>query len=211
MTDCSNAEMRDRLPDYVNELLSLADAAVVESHIESCDECSDEVALLRAVLAERPRAANINVAAIVTSLPRSHVADRSVRSISSAPSVVGKTSFRSWRSIAAVAILAVGGAATLVAKNGATNSVAVTSRPESTYVATTPVGTAVKPVSPETASAKLPVSNAKKAALSVGELSDYSDAEIEAVMARLEKWDGAASADPMPGVPLIPASSRGVR
>ena len=43
--------------------------------------------------------------------------------------------------------------------------------------------------------------------LSVGDPSDYTDEELEAMMARLDKWDGSASADPLPTVPILPPGS----
>lgn len=216
MTDCSNAEIRDQLPDYVNDTLSPSDAAIVESHLASCADCSDEIAILRAAVAVRPRVAAIDVAKIVASLPRVvGMADASIRAISSAPSVVRKSGgFRQWRAVAAVAVIAVGGMSVEVARHTAVPPGIAAVHRDTVVPVAMPTIVAAKPadVSAETSSTPAHAVNAvKNVALSVGELSDFSDDEIEKVMARLDKWDGATSAYPLPGVPLFPGSSGGMR
>jgi hypothetical protein len=47
MTDCVNAEMRDRLPDLLHERLDVSVRAVVVSHIEGCVDFRAELAILR--------------------------------------------------------------------------------------------------------------------------------------------------------------------
>ncbi|MEP6765433.1 MAG: zf-HC2 domain-containing protein [Gemmatimonadaceae bacterium] len=218
MTDCMNAEIRDLLPDYVNETLSASDAAIVQSHIAACVDCSDEIAILRSAVAVRPHI-TVDVAKIVASLPKStNAQDPGIRSISSAPSVVRKGgAFQQWRGMAAaVVVLAAGVTAVAIGnKKRLELPVAVVGVSHPVLVADTPKIVASVPPSittpVESATSARPASNARSVALSVGELSDFSDDEIEAVMKRLEKWDGATAADPLPGVPLLPGNSGGVR
>src|SRR4029079_3088314 len=47
MTDCPNAEMRDRLPDLLHERLETSVRAAVMAHVDECDDCRAEIALLR--------------------------------------------------------------------------------------------------------------------------------------------------------------------
>src|SRR5215218_6246826 len=106
MTDCSNAEIRDLLPDYVHDRLSVTDHVRVEQHLVSCAECTDELALLQTVFEIRP-AVSVNIAAIVAALPKpgaltnaasAGTSIEGVRDISSARSVTRKAGgFRSWR------------------------------------------------------------------------------------------------------------------
>ena len=42
--------------------------------------------------------------------------------------------------------------------------------------------------------------------LSLGDLSEYSDEDLERVLERLEKWDGATSTDPLPTLPIVSAT-----
>jgi len=47
MNDCQNAEMRDQLPDLLNERLDGSARAVVMAHVAACADCRDELELLR--------------------------------------------------------------------------------------------------------------------------------------------------------------------
>jgi hypothetical protein len=211
MTDCPNAEIRDLLPDYVHDRLSVTDLARVEQHLVSCAECTEELALLQAVFNLRPAVAPVNVAAIVASLPkpgvvvhRAPVEVAGVRSIASAPSAVRKTgSFRNWRAIAAVAVFAVGTMSVVIARQGLMGVNGATALSDSAGVM---VSNAQLPAASRIDSSPLSLQD-KGVSLSVGDLSDYSDDELEAMMARLDKWDGSASADPLPGVPVLPPGS----
>lgn len=214
MTDCSNAEIRDLLPDYVHDQLSVTDLARVEQHLKSCAECTDELALLQAVFDSRPNVAPVNIAAIVASLPKpgqgnvnrpdilpqrevSFVA-QGVRDIASAPSVVRKSSaLRNWRAIAAVAVLAVGTFSVAVLRQ---NFMTGKSAPLSDT-------TGVVATLPNHEDDSLGVVSSRDIALSVGDVSDYSAEELNAIVSRLEESDGTISADPLPGVPRLPPGS----
>src|SRR5512140_1830353 len=68
MNDCPNADVRDLLPDRLDE----AARAMVESHLEGCADCRAELALLRDVRASLRRAPALNVAAIAAAIPAYH-------------------------------------------------------------------------------------------------------------------------------------------
>lgn len=207
MTDCSNAEIRDLLPDYVHDQLSVTDLARVDQHLVSCAECTEELALLQTVFDARPREGAIDIAAIVASLPkpgqgatpeRAAAEVPGVRSITSAPSVVRKTGgWRNWRAVAAVAVVAVGTLSVAVIRDGVFGTKTPAVIDSTGIVALAPNSS--KPIGDST----LPNAGSG-VALSIGDVSDYSDEELKAMMARLDKWDGAPSAEPLPGVPILP-------
>ena len=68
MRECSNAEMRDLLPDVVHGQLSAAQRAEVEAHLAGCVACRDELTLLQRVRAAMP-ATTVDTAAIARALP----------------------------------------------------------------------------------------------------------------------------------------------
>lgn len=208
MTDCSNAEIRDLLPDYVHDQLSVTDLARVDQHLVSCAECTEELALLQTVFDARPREGAIDIAAILASLPKpgqGATPERTVaaevpgvRSITSAPSVVRKTGgFRNWRAVAAVAVVAVGTLSVAVIRDGVFGTKAPAGIDSTSIIALAPNPSqhVEDSILPNTESG---------VALSIGDVSDYSDEELKAMMARLDKWDGAPSAEPLPGVPIMP-------
>jgi hypothetical protein len=213
MTDCSNAEIRDLLPDYVHDQLSPTDHARVEQHLLSCAECTDELALLQSVFQSRPEVSPVNVAAIVAALakpgqPASESQNAAavppsingVRDITSARSVARKAGgFHSWRAIAAVAVLAVGTFSVAVVRQGVLGG--------NPSLSDTTGIVAVVRSGATNVDDSLRSHSSGDVALSIGDISDYSDEELQAIMARLDKWDGATSAEPLPGVPILPPGS----
>jgi anti-sigma factor RsiW len=216
MTDCSNAEIRDLLPDYLHEQLPAAAALLVEQHVTSCADCASELALLRSALQVRPRVVAVDVASIVASLPKPGIvvakakplaaSDATVRALSSAPSVARRSAFRggrAWRAAAAITVVMLGGLSAAIARRG---MVSVTSAGSTSDSAGSAVVYAALDSENGAATASS-VGAGGNVGLPVGELSDYSDEEIETVIEQLDQWDGAAAADPLPGVPLLPADS----
>ncbi len=52
-------------------------------------------------------------------------------------------------------------------------------------------------------------SGRRSGVVSVGDLSDYTDAELQRMLDRLDKWDGATSGDVLPTMPIVPVGSSG--
>jgi anti-sigma factor RsiW len=102
MRECTNAEMRDLLPDLVHGQLGAAQRAELEAHVAGCDACRDEVALLQRVRAALP-VPSVDVAAIGRALP----AYRAART-------------RRWTPLLRMAagLVLVAGAASLVMRDG---------------------------------------------------------------------------------------------
>jgi anti-sigma factor RsiW len=96
MTECFDPEVRDYLPDLVHGRLGEVDTATMLAHIEACDACARELALLREVKAAATVAPRIDVDAIVSALPVVTVP---------APSVPARRNFTLLRLVAAAAIV----------------------------------------------------------------------------------------------------------
>jgi hypothetical protein len=69
MTECFDPEVRDHLPDLIHGRLGEVDTATMLAHVEACDSCARELALLREVRAAAPVVPRIDVDAIVSALP----------------------------------------------------------------------------------------------------------------------------------------------
>ena len=54
MNDCQNVTMREALPELLHGQLADGERRLVEAHLVECAECTDELAILRAVLASAP-------------------------------------------------------------------------------------------------------------------------------------------------------------
>src|SRR5262245_54070345 len=100
MSDCTNAEIRDRLPDLIHDRLDASERTAVMAHVAQCAECRAEVDVLRAARAMfETRAPRVDVGRIVGALP-------SPRASAGRPT---RRRAIDWRIAAAITVLAVGG------------------------------------------------------------------------------------------------------
>src|SRR6478672_7741100 len=70
MSDCSNAEVRDLLPDLMHDRLAAHTRARVVAHVDGCADCRSELELLRSLRGSLDRATpHVDVNRIVAALP----------------------------------------------------------------------------------------------------------------------------------------------
>jgi hypothetical protein len=107
MNDCSNANIRDQLPELVHDRLSMSARATVLAHVDGCADCREELELLRSVrgalTSNTPR---VDIAYVVGALPKRY-----------APAAAARTPSRrwaDWRVAAAVTLLVAGGSSVAV-------------------------------------------------------------------------------------------------
>ena len=68
MTDCQNVTMREALPELLHGRLADGERRLVEAHLVECVDCTDELAILEAVLASAPTPA-VDVTRIAMAIP----------------------------------------------------------------------------------------------------------------------------------------------
>lgn len=215
MTECRTPEMQDLLPDYASASLDATAAASVEQHLLICDPCRDDITLLRRARAIRPTAVPADIARIVAGLPRPTPTLRLVRS-SHDQSLVGaaatsnarprrRWSASVWQVAAAVGVMVVGGTSLLVSRNspvsltGArSNEAQLAEAAESTLARTG--GSVAALDSPASIGRALRES---RVSVSYGDLGNYSEAELQRMLDRLEQWDGTSSTEPLPTLPVV--------
>lgn len=226
MTECRSPELQDLLPDYVAEALDSAAAARVAQHLAECEHCAEDLVVLQMVRRARPRVAVPDIARIVAALPpatgardeRGTAANglRVVRAEqSAAPARAGADTTKRatsgawglsvWRLAAVLGVVIAGGASVLVARRGVISVQGTGEGPVTVAESVTMVATA--PVRQESLAVLSPDKDAAHTvSVSYGDLGDYSEAELERMIERLDKWDGATSTEPLPGVPILPNS-----
>src|SRR3954463_14620929 len=110
MNDCSNADIRDRLPDLLHERLDVSARATVAAHLDDCVDCREELQLLKSVhgilLAQ---STHIDTFKIAQAIPAYRPAPARAAT---------RTWATSWRIAAAVTLLAVGGGSVAVLRRG---------------------------------------------------------------------------------------------
>ena len=221
MSECTNGELRDLLPELVNGRLGAEMQQTVEAHVASCTECAEELALLRSLRPALMRAPAIDtqwLAAAVhaqTGGAQRHVLARGERT--------GLAT--RWRvAIAAAALIAAGALGYELSTDRARGmqSVAVTQTPGAEVNDT---GSGVLPV-PETVQTPLvepprsapaqspprqvaiaPPYGAAVASTGVPDnLSDLSDDDVRTLTASLDELSSIPDADPSPGIDPLDAS-----
>ena len=223
MTECLTPEMQDLLPDYVLASLDAAAAALVEQHLSICNPCRDDIAVLRLACAVRPEAARINVSRIVDRLPRPTPTLRLVRpsrdpvpTAVSVPAVARRRhgwSASVWQVAAAVGVMIAGGTSILVSRNSPSSlrnarssDVQLAQAAESALARTTALSgmsaSAVVAVL-DSPSLRTRAGGEARVSVSYGDLGDYSEAELQRMLDRLEEWDGSSSAEPLPTLPVV--------
>jgi anti-sigma factor RsiW len=185
MSECVNGELRDLLPELVNERLDPEMQRTVEAHVASCDECAKELELLRAL---RP------------ALVREPVID--TQRIAAAVSAQTSSSRRRERSrvvtprrlaIAAAALIAVSGIGYAIASRArVAPEVAATRAPDS---AARDTGEVIVAPAPMVASAGV-----------LDNLSDLSDDDLRTLTASLDGISTVLDANPAADIDPLGAS-----
>ena len=98
MRDCSNGEVRDRLPELMHNRLDGEALAVVRAHVAGCADCQAELELLKQIRSASV-APRVDTARIVASLPKYRAVPAWRRAMGSAQ----------LRALAAAVVLLVGG------------------------------------------------------------------------------------------------------
>jgi anti-sigma factor RsiW len=204
MSECTNGELRDLLPELVNGRLSAEMRHTVEAHVASCAECAEELALLRSLRPALMRAPAIDTDRIAAAV-RAHTGG------AARPAPVRGGIATRWKvAIAAAALIAVGtlGYAASTRRASGTQSVAVTHTPTVTVPRTAPVQTPPQRVAmaPPRATPPFapPVTVASTGVLD--NLSDLSDDDVRTLTASLDTLSSVPDADPSPGIDPLGAS-----
>ena len=105
MNDCSNAEIRDQLPDLLHDHLDASSRVVVLAHVAECVDCRDELELLRSLQKTlNARTPRVDIAYVVNALPKPPARRPQSQSIP-----VPRRRWSDWRIAAGVTVLIAGG------------------------------------------------------------------------------------------------------
>jgi hypothetical protein len=187
MTDCFNAEMRDRLPDLLHERLETTVRVALLAHVDECNDCRAEMTLLReARLVLSPEMRAVDVVAISRV-----VIERTRRP---AMPTRRRSPWMDWRIAASVALLLVsaGSVRLLVRSREAASPVAavIADSPSMSPNAALPEGVATKAARSE------PVTGASAELSAAAAVSDLSESELRALLGELDQIDAVPSVEP---------------
>jgi hypothetical protein len=190
MSECTNLEIRDLLPDLARGALSGQSLVAVEQHLATCASCRAELALLqnaRRVLGVTPA---VNTAHIAAAVVRAD-APRRMPSIS-------VPSRRAWLLAASVAVIATGVLVTSVmTRSGDSNLPPVAAHVEDPTPTPSDTSAPTEQVTPT------PRSPAHAELVVGGGISELADADLESLLRVLDRLDGQIDVEPAPLLPLV--------
>lgn len=208
MTDCPNAEMRDRLPDVLHERLDASALAAVMGHVGECADCRAELALLREM---RVSLSSGIVAVDSVAIARAVV----TRTITAPPAAAPGWRWSDWRLAAAIALIAIGGASFA--------AFYATRRPNERRADTAYVADGTRRQAPSTTPAPAPpavgmphrVVAAPKAApagaelVAAGDVGDLSDSDLRTLLGDLDTIEAVPPTEPEPVTVRVSLPDRG--
>ena len=222
MSDCSNAEIRDLLPDLLHDRLDARTRARVVAHVDGCADCRSELELLRSLRGFLERATpRVDLDRIVAALP----SPTSVR----VPQH-GRVwhALHGWRIAAAVTFIVAGGTSLAVIRNtrdrGADSAstpiarqisrgASETTRVDSpTVVGATPqiqphTAKTPAPVQPRTTPSPLPSRNGtdrlastddQNTGLGTGRIENLNAQQLKSLLKAIENMDATPITEPEP-------------
>jgi len=203
MNDCQNAEMRDQLPDLLNERLDGSARAVVMAHVAACADCRDELELLRVargtLLKATPRVdLNFIVEALPKAAPRTRIAPSTRRPM-----------WADWRIAAAAVLLIAGGSSySLLGRHGGIamrdSLVAQVQEPvpETSPGKTQPAESASTIPAPqtETVIADGTPEASESSGLGTSRVGDLSERQLKALLTEIDQLQPTPITEPVPVV-----------
>jgi anti-sigma factor RsiW len=203
MNDCQNADMRDQLPDLLNERLDGSARAVVMAHVAACADCRDELELLRVargtLLKATPRVdLNFIVEALPKAAPRARIAPSPRRPM-----------WADWRIAAAAVLLIAGGSSySLLGRHGGIGMrdslVAQVQEPvpETSPGKTQPAESASTIAAPqtETVIADGTSEASESSGLGTSRLGDLSEKQLKALLTEIDQLQPTPITEPVPVV-----------
>jgi hypothetical protein len=215
MSECTNGEMRDLLPELVNGRLGAELQLAVEAHVAECAECAAELTLLRSL-----RPALMREPVVDTQRIAAAVRAQTAASLHHRPARRGTP----WRvAIAAAALVAVSAVGYAVVTRGrAAPEVVAVHAPDSSTggdstraaaaapipapVATAP-GAAPAPTPPQQVAVAPAAARSPAASGGVlDNLSDLSDDDVRALSASLDGMSAVPDVAPVPEIDPLGAS-----
>lgn len=205
MNDCSNAEIRDQLPDLLHDRLTVSARAVVLAHVDGCTDCRDELELLRGVLgalvAYTPR---VDIAYIVGALPKAP--ERANVPVSRTAS---KRRWADWRVAAAVTMLVAGGSSVAILNRApatpnndlAARAVAIADTPTAAPPAARSTMTAASAKSTAIARETLASAADQDATTDAGpdgRFGGLTEAQLNALLSEIERLEAVPITEPEP-------------
>ncbi|HEV7837466.1 MAG TPA: zf-HC2 domain-containing protein [Gemmatimonadaceae bacterium] len=194
MNKCTDSDTQEMLPDLLHGTLAADARARVEAHLATCEECREEVEILRTVKTAAVFAPRIDVDRVVRQIPP-------YRTIVPATERPASTRMVSWLVAAALAVVVIGGGSLVLTRPnaGTAPSPVATTEPSQVLPSTQPTlaGSGI----PDRVPAKSAVATATarpRALALAANVDDLSDGDIVQLMNDMSRFDALPASEPDP-------------
>jgi anti-sigma factor RsiW len=195
MNECTDSNVREMLPDLLHSTLAPDAKGRVEAHLATCEECREDLEVLRTVKEAAIFAPAIDVDRVVRQIPP-------YRTIVPATERPASTRIVSWLVAASLAVVVIGGGSLVVARQNAPDV------PSAVAIAPEPV--APEPTAPITAGQNesrpstiggpaVATASARPHALALAaNVDDLSDGNLVQLMDEMDRFDALPASEPDP-------------
>ena len=199
MNKCTDSNLQEMLPDLLHGTLPADARERVEAHLATCDECREDVEVLRTVKTAAVFAPQIDVDRVVRQIPPY----RAIVPVTERPA---STRMVSWLVAAALAVVVIGGGSLVLMRPNAGN---VQSPVASTKLPPPPTPTestsAVSGMRNGGTSVKTAVATAPprpRALALAANVDDLSDGDLVQLMNDMSRFDALPASEPDPVIPV---------
>ena len=192
MNNCMETEIQEMLPDLLHGTLAADTRARVEAHVASCEQCTEELAVLRTVKSAAVFAPVINVDQVVRQIPP-------YQKIVPAVERPATTRVVSWLVAATMAIALIGGGSLVLARRDVPPAVVITEPKVSIPSPAAPEPTSVAGSRSQPEPAVVAVAPHTHALALAADVGGLSDGNLEQLMIEMAQFDAlpATEADPV--------------
>jgi anti-sigma factor RsiW len=192
MNECTENEIQEMLPDLLHGTLPADARARVDAHLASCEQCREDLEVLRAVKSAAVFAPVIDIDRVVRQIPP-------YRMIVPAIERPAATRVVSWLVAASLAIVVIGGGSLVLARRDAP-----TARPavvSTQSPAPIPVQPTAEPIAPS--QTIVPGAQPHTHALALAtDVEGLSDGSLQQLMSDMAQFDALPAAEPDPVMPV---------
>jgi putative zinc finger protein len=192
MNKCTESDIQEMLPDLLHRALPADARARVEAHLATCQECREDLEVLRTVSSAAVFAPKIDVDQVVGQVPP-------YRMIVPGVEHPVRTRVVSWLVAASLAVVVVGGGSLLLMQPKTGPSVAVYGPGSRVAIQSAPETVAPKIVKPNSPSPTKVTAAAHPHALALAaDVDGLSDGSLVQLMNEMNRFDGLPASEPDP-------------
>jgi hypothetical protein len=192
MNNCTELDIQEMLPDLLHGTLDADARAQVEAHIASCEDCAEELQVLRTVKSAAVFIPAIDVASVVRQIPP-------YRTIVPAAQAPARSRLVSWLVAASLAVVVLGGGSLLMIQKAPTvGRVATLGRSTPPNAAPTKTSNTVVRATIDTPRA--PATPAPHALAFASGVDGLSDSNLRQLMNDMDSFDALPASEPGPAI-----------